>query len=70
MTESQTNSNLPDFGSAAFAVRIILVAQGLAIILVLNRHSELNEVAWQEFLRLTSFVLHSDCTVGRSANNS
>lgn len=56
MSIPQPQNNLPDFGSAVIAIRIILVAQGLAVILALSRNAGLNEVAWQDFLRLTSFV--------------
>ncbi|MFQ6021739.1 MAG: sensor histidine kinase [Acidiferrobacterales bacterium] len=48
---------LPDFGSFGIAVRIVLLAELLAVIITLGRNPALDERAWQEFNVLSAFAL-------------
>ena len=47
---------LPDFGSAVVALRILLVAQCIAIIIVISRNSTLDQAALQDLLMISAFV--------------
>ena len=47
---------LPDFGSAVVALRILLVAQCIAIIIVISRNSALDQAALQDLVMISAFV--------------
>ncbi len=47
---------LPDFGSAVVAFRILLVAQCIAIIIVISRNSAFDQAAMQDLLMVSAFV--------------
>ncbi len=52
----QTESFLPDFGSATIALRILFVAQAIAIVLTVARNDHLNTYAWNDFWLMTTFA--------------
>ena len=48
---------LPDFGSLGVAIRIIFLAELMAIIITVSRNSVFNEQAWADFNLLSAFAL-------------
>lgn len=48
---------LPDFGSLGVAIRIIFLAELMAIIIAVSRNSVFNEQAWADFNLLSAFAL-------------
>jgi two-component system sensor histidine kinase AlgZ len=48
---------LPDFGSAGIALRLILLAELMAIIITIGRNSTFDEQAWQDFNLLSAFAI-------------
>jgi len=48
---------LPDFGSFGMAIRLVLLAELLAIIITIGRNEHFNEAAWQDFNLLAAFAL-------------
>jgi two-component system sensor histidine kinase AlgZ len=48
---------MPDFGSFGIALRIVLLAELIAIIITLGRNPAFNDGAWQEFKMLSAFAL-------------
>ena len=55
-TKQERESFFPDFGSAQFALRILVVAQCMAIILTIARNSNFDEAAWNDLILMTSFA--------------
>jgi two-component system, LytTR family, sensor histidine kinase AlgZ len=54
---AEDKSLLPDFGSFGIAIRLVLLAELIAIIITVGRNSGLNERAWQELNMLSAFAL-------------
>jgi two-component system sensor histidine kinase AlgZ len=48
---------LPDFGSFSIAIRIIFIAELIAIIITIGRNSIFDEQAWQDLNLLSAFAL-------------
>ena len=48
---------LPDFGSFGIAIRLVLLAQLIAIIITIGRHSGLDAHTWQDLRTLSAFAL-------------
>lgn len=53
---SPTSAFLPDFGSAHIGLRILLVAQALAIVLTIARNDSFDAVAWNDLILMTTFA--------------
>lgn len=47
---------LPDFGSLSTTLRIVLLAEIIAVILTIARNTNFSEAAWQEFYLLSAFA--------------
>ncbi|MFQ5755021.1 MAG: sensor histidine kinase [Acidiferrobacterales bacterium] len=59
-----SRQHLPDFGSFGIAIRIVLLAELIAIIITLGRNPGFDDSAWQEFKLLSAFaLLASFCVV-------
>ncbi len=56
-TTIKDQSFLPDFGSLGVAIRIIFLAELMAIIITVSRNSVFNEQAWADFNLLSAFAL-------------
>lgn len=55
---SVTQKNyLPDFGSFSMAIRLVLMAELLAIIITIGRNERFDAAAWQDFNLLSAFAL-------------
>ncbi len=52
-----TQSFLPDFGSFAVAVRVIFIAEVIAVVVVIARNAAFDDHAWLEFTILSAFAL-------------
>jgi len=48
---------LPDFGSFGMAIRLVLMAELLAIMITIGRNATFDENAWQDFNLLSAFAL-------------
>ncbi|MBI3899768.1 MAG: histidine kinase [Gammaproteobacteria bacterium] len=48
---------LPDFGSFGMAIRFILLAELIAIIITIGRNAVFDEQAWQDFNMLSAFAI-------------
>jgi len=48
--------DLPDFGSAAIALSLIVVAQIVAVILTAARGTQPDQAMWRDFIQMTSFA--------------
>ncbi|MBS1270447.1 MAG: Sensor histidine kinase BtsS [Gammaproteobacteria bacterium] len=55
-TELSTTAIPPNFGSANIGVRIVLVAQCLAIVLAMARNDSFDQPAWNDFVLMTTFA--------------
>lgn len=53
----QAQSFLPDFGSFAVAVRVIFIAEIIAVVVVIARNAAFDDNAWLEFNILSAFAL-------------
>lgn len=63
-TPAQDRSFLPNFGSFGIALRIVLFAELIAIIIALGRNPAFNEGTWQELNMLSAYaLLVSSCVV-------
>ncbi len=56
-TSSDDRHFLPDFGSLRMAVRIVLLAELIAIIITIGRNDRFDEWAWQDLNLLLAFAL-------------
>lgn len=55
---------LPDFGSFGIAIRLVLLAELIAVIITVGRNAALDQHTWQDFNVLSAFaLLVSLCTV-------
>jgi two-component system sensor histidine kinase AlgZ len=48
---------LPDFGSFGMAIRLILLAELIAVIITIGRNNTFDALAWQDFNLLSAFAL-------------
>lgn len=55
-TEPSTRAFLPDFGSAYIGLRILFVAQCLAIVLTVARNDTFDQNAWNDLILMTTFA--------------
>lgn len=53
--ELSTRAFLPNFGSAPIGLRILLVAQCLAIVLTVARNNSFDQAAWNDLILMTTF---------------
>lgn len=62
--QNKAQNFLPDFGSFGVAIRIIFLAEIIAIIITIGRNSVFDQQAWQDLNLLSAFALIiSFCTV-------
>ncbi|MFQ5993622.1 MAG: sensor histidine kinase [Acidiferrobacterales bacterium] len=54
---AQDRNFLPDFGSFGIALRLVLLAELIAIIITLGRHLGFDDSFWQELYMLSAFAL-------------
>ena len=52
----QEKNTLPNFGAASIALRILIVAQCIAVILTIARNEQLDSAAWNDLILMTSFA--------------
>lgn len=55
--ERESRRFLPNLSSPVNAFRILLLAQGIAVMITLSRNKEFNEAAWQDLLQVSSLAL-------------
>ncbi|GMR19749.1 MAG: histidine kinase [Gammaproteobacteria bacterium] len=56
-TAESSNSFTPNFGSFGVAIRIILLAELVAVIITIGRNSSFDQQAWQDLNLLSAFAL-------------
>jgi two-component system sensor histidine kinase AlgZ len=56
-TDTREQHFLPEFGSFGMALRLLLLAELIAIIITIGRNSAFDEHAWQDFNLLSAFAL-------------
>lgn len=56
-TSVEKQSYLPEFGSFSMLLQFVVLAELIAIIITIGRHTNINEQAWQDFSLLSLFAV-------------